>query len=500
MQHRYKLGALLLLSALVACSETPEPPSEPKKDAAMDTTPDSMPPLNLSIIPDTNLNTNNAPAAIDYIIDGSASMCGYFDAKLGTTEKALPITKLVQAIQAVMRSNDRLLIFMQDKSPDSATYLPFEQFENALMQGHCNLNGQYTQLGLILKDYREDPELQSRSVAIISDMHLLPAERTQFETQYDQLLSNYVTANNLSIALSNGILSLRSPFVGRYYTVNNDVKMLDQLQKHVHFFWLTKQKADAKQIEALQLQLKNAQNQFPDSVVAQSEFLPQVKLLTNEAKSYESFSSPAPIIRPKNLIDLSNPDQKPFISSFESGATLSEEQKYCYDLSWNNKDDITFFPYPNPKTNRDKICPDGTLFRSKTGSTLRLNLPLASGYDISAKSPNTADVQDGFLSVPIVDAQNACIGVSSGMGDSQKNAQGVTLQYAAASKPINTNYYLSYAIERDGCASDSDCSNLNDKTFQFDQLIASLANRSKQQIEMLYPRRIDINLVCDPKL
>lgn len=492
---RHKLGALLLSALMIGCSDAPEPPQETKKPAAVAAKPDAMPPLNVDMISDTN----KAPAATDYIIDGSASMCGYFNAQLGITENALPITKLVQAIQAVMRSDDRILIFMQDKSPDSATYLPFEQFENSLMQGRCNLNGQYTQLGLILKDYRENPELQSRSVAIVSDMHLLPAERTLFESQYDQLLRNDLTPNNPNIGLSNGILTMRSPFVGTYFTVNNEVKTLEQLQKHIHFFWLAKQKADAKQIEALQLQLKSAQGQFPNSVIAQAEFLPQVKLLTNGAKSYDSFSSPAPLISPKHLITLSDPEQKPFISSFDSGGAISDEQKYCYDLSWNAKDDIVFYPYPNPKTNRDKICPDGALFRSKTGSTLRLNLPLASGFDITPKTPaGTLEVNDGFLSIPIVDAQNACVGVSSGMPGSQKNAPAITLQYAAGSKAIDTDYYRSYAIERDGCSSESDCSNLVDKTFQYDQLIASLANRAKQQIEALYPRSITINLICDP--
>ena len=84
------------------------------------------------------------------------------------------------------------------------------------------------------------------------------------------------------------------------------------------------------------------------------------------------------------------------------------------------------------------------------------------------------------------------------MADTQKSSQGFALQYAADSTAINTNYYAQYSIERDGCSSDSDCSNLVDKTFQYNQLISSLANKSKQHIESLYPRTININLTCDP--
>lgn len=187
---------------------------------------------------------------------------------------------------------------------------------------------------------------------------------------------------------------------------------------------------------------------------------------------------------------------KPYISAFDANSSLSAEQTNCYDISWGEKGSIVFYPYPNPKTNRDKICPDGPLFRSKTGSTLRLNLPLQSGYSIKPKAPDTLDVVDNYLSIPIVDAQKACIGVSSGMPDAQKNAQSLTVQYAADSTAINTDYYNQYSIERDGCTSDSDCTNLVDKTFQYNQLISSLANKSKQHIESLYPRTIDITMMC----
>ena len=364
------------------------------------------------------------------------------------------------------------------------------------MQGKCDLNGQYTQLGLILQDYREQPELQQRSVVVVSDMHLLPAERTVFETQYDAFLGSYVTAENKGSALSNGLLSLRSPFVGTYYTVNNETKKLAQTQKHLHFFWLAKQPNDAKQIGKIQQNLINAQNEYPNSVIAQAEFLPQLRLLTDDAKNYESFSSPAPMISPKNILDLSMENAKPYISAFDANSSLSAEQTNCYDISWGEKGSIVFYPYPNPKTNRDKICPDGPLFRSKTGSTLRLNLPLQSGYSIKPKAPDTLDVVDNYLSIPIVDAQKACIGVSSGMPDAQKNAQSITVQYAADSTAINTDYYNQYSIERDGCTSDSDCTNLVDRTFQYNQLISSLANKSKQHIESLYPRTIDITMMC----
>ena len=259
---------------------------------------------------------------------------------------------------------------------------------------------------------------------------------------------------------------------------------------------MAKQAADAAQIEKIQQNLIGAQTQFPNSVIAQAEFLPQLRLLTDDAKSYESFSSPAPIISPKNIIDLSMAEHKPYISAFEANSSLSEEQKNCYDISWNEKSDIVFYPYSNPKTNRDKICPDGSLFRSKTGSTLRLNLPLQNGYSVTPKAP--VEEIDNYLSIPIIEAQKSCIGVSSGMADAQKSAQGFALQYAADSTAINTNYYAQYSIERDGCSSDSDCSNLVDKTFQYNQLISSLANKSKQHIESLYPRTININLTCDP--
>ena len=486
------LSAALLVSLLAGCSDEPEAVATEAPAAKVNAKPDFMPPLNLDILP----QTKSSASAIDYIIDGSASMCGYFNAELDTTEQAIPITKLVQAIQSVLRTNDRILIFMQGEASDKATYIPFEKFENQLMQGKCDLGGQYTELGLILQDYREQPELQQRSVAIVSDMHLLPAERTTFETQYDAFLGAYVSVENKASSLSNGILSLRSPFVGTYYTVNNAPKTLEQTQKHLHFFWLAKQAADAAQIEKIQQNLIDAQAQFPNSVIAQAEFLPQLKLLTDDAKSYESFSSPAPIISPKNIIDLSMAEHKPYISAFEANSSLSEEQKNCYDISWNEKNDIVFYPYPNPKTNRDRICPDGSLFRSKTGSTLRLNLPLQNGYSVTPKAP--VEVIDNYLSIPIIEAQKSCIGVSSGMADTQKSAQGFALQYAADSTAINTNYYAQYSIERDGCTSDSDCSNLVDKTFQYNQLISSLANKSKQHIESLYPRTININLTCDP--
>lgn len=486
------LSAALLVSLLAGCSDEPEAVATEAPAAKVNAKPDFMPPLNLDILP----QTKSSASAIDYIIDGSASMCGYFNAELDTTEQAIPITKLVQAIQSVLRTNDRILIFMQGEASDKATYIPFEKFENQLMQGKCDLGGQYTELGLILQDYREQPELQQRSVAIVSDMHLLPAERTTFETQYDAFLGAYVSVENTASSLSNGILSLRSPFVGTYYTVNNAPKTLEQTQKHLHFFWLAKQAADAAQIEKIQQNLIDAQAQFPNSVIAQAEFLPQLKLLTDDAKSYESFSSPAPIISPKNIIDLSMAEHKPYISAFEANSSLSEEQKNCYDISWNEKNDIVFYPYPNPKTNRDRICPDGSLFRSKTGSTLRLNLPLQNGYSVTPKAP--VEVIENYLSIPIIEAQKSCIGVSSGMADTQKSAQGFALQYAADSTAINTNYYAQYSIERDGCSSDSDCSNLVDKTFQYNQLISSLANKSKQHIESLYPRTININLTCDP--
>lgn len=487
------LSVVLLVSMLAGCSDEPEVVVTQVPDVKVSTKPDVMPPLNLDILPQST-----SDSAIDYIIDGSASMCGYFNAELDTTEQAIPMTKLVQAIQSVLRSDDRLLVFMQDESADKATYIPFEKFENQLMQGKCDLNGQYTQLGLILQDYREQPELQQRSVAIVSDMHLLPSERTVFETQYDAFLGAYVNSGNAGSTLSNGILSLRSPFVGTYYTVNNDTKALAQTQKHLHFFWLAKQLSSAQQIEKIQKNLIDAQNQYPNSVIAQAEFLPQLRLLTDDAKSYDFFSSPAPIISPKNVIDLSMGEHKPFISTFDSNSALSDEQKECYDIGWSDKESIVFYPYPNPKTNRDKICADGPLFRSKTGSTLRLNLPLQIGYSITPKSPATLEVKDNYLSIPIVEAQKACIGVSSGMADAQKNVQGMDLQYAANSTSINTNYYAQYSIERDGCSSDDDCSNLVDKTFQYNQLISSLANKSKQHIDSLYPRTINITLTCDP--
>lgn len=513
--YAYGLSALLIISLLAGCSDEPEAIAPEKPVAKVDAQPNVMPALNLDI-----LSNGNSASAIDYIIDGSSSMCGYFNAELNTTEQAIPITKLIQAIQAVLRSDDRLLIFMQGESADKATYLPFETFENQLMQGSCDLGGQYTELGLILRDYREDPELQQRSVAIVSDMHFLPAERTGFESQYDAFLNAYVnaqssaqnnaesntetnaknSAENSEANLSNGILSMRAPFVGTYYTVNNETKAIAQIQKHLHFFWLAKQASSAEQIEKIQQNLIDAQNQYPNSVIAQAEFLPQLKLLTDGAKSYNAFSSPAPVISPKNLIDLSMNEQKPFISGFEANSVLSAEQKDCYDVSWDNKDSLVFYPYISPKTNRDKVCADGPLFRSKTGSTLRLNLPLQTGYSITPKAPAAVEVVNNYLSIPIVEAQKSCIGVSSGMAEAQKTAQGVQLQYTAKNIPIDTNYYAQYSIERDGCSSTDDCSNLSDKTFQYNQLISSLANKSKQHIDSLYPRTININLICDPSL
>lgn len=495
------LTALLLASLGAGCSDAPEPTvtEEPVVKAVKKA--DVMPPLSLDLLPQANqTQANQNTGAIDYIIDGSASMCGYFNAELNTTKHSLPMTKLLQSIQSVLRTNDRILVFMQDESSDKAQYIPFDVYENQLMQGKCALNGQYTELGLILHDYREQQELQQRSVVIVSDMHFLPAERTTFESQYDALLNHYLTPTDTKLALSNGILSLRAPFVGTYYTVNNATQLLEQTQKHLHFFWFTKQTNDAKQIEKIQQNIQDNQSQFPNSVIAQAEFLPQLKLLTDDAKSYDAFSSPAPIISPKNLLDLSSDTKKPFISAFDANSMLTEEQKSCYDLNWSTQaqNDIVFYPYPNSKTNRDKICADGPLFRSKTGSTLRLNMPLHDGYRVTPTAPDSVVVTEDYLSLPIVAAQGACIGVSSGMAEQQKTATNVALQYIADSRPINTHYYDQYSIERDGCSSESDCSNLIDKTFYYNQLISSLANKSKQHIDRLYPRTLTLNLTCDP--
>ena len=109
-KYAYGFSAALSVILLSSCSEQPAEVAIPEAVVAPKATkPDVMPALNLDILPPAN-----TPSAIDYIIDGSASMCGYFNAELGITEQASPMTKLVQAIQSVRRSDDRILIFMQE--------------------------------------------------------------------------------------------------------------------------------------------------------------------------------------------------------------------------------------------------------------------------------------------------------------------------------------------------------------------------------------------------
>ncbi len=501
-------GSILMIGAVSGCSDEPAAvPVTAKTDApstAASSAPDVLPPLAIDLLP----KTSKQSTGIDYIIDGSASMCGYFNAKLNTTEHTLPITQLLQAIQAVRRSEDRVLVFMQDEAADKAHYVPFETFENQLMQGGCDLKGQYTELGLILRDYTgaEDAALQPRSLMIVSDMHFLPTERSNFEAAYDALLGTFMAADSPNLNLANGIWTVRAPFLGTYYTVNNATTELEQTQKQLHLFWFTKDKADAEQIQKIQQNLITAQAEYPSSVVAQAEFLPQLRLLTDDAKTYAAFSAPAPLVNPKDIIDLSAADkaQTPprpsaYISAFDPSAIkLSSEQQACHTLSWGKQNNIVFYPYPNPEVNRDAICPDGPLFRAKTGSTLRLNLPLKEGYSVTATAPKALQVVEGYLSVPIVDHKEHCIGVSAAEQNATEPQAEFSIQYTAASLPIDTRYYAQYSIERDGCTAQTDCTNLVDKTFQYNQLISSLANKSKQHIDKLYPRTMTVSLTCDP--
>lgn len=483
------LAVLAVISTYSGCSKPPET-VKPKPDA---------PVITINVAPDLNLQSlvaSGEPAAIDYILDGSASMCGYF--KAGMTDKSLGlhIIRLLQEIKSVHGEKDHILIFSQTESAQKANYIPFEEQENALMQGSCNFQGQYTQLGLILQDYRSKPELRGRSVVIISDMHLLPNELTTLAQEFQYWTTDYLNRPN-NQGLSNGLLSIRAPFNGTYFSVNNDKHQMENTKKHLHLLWLATNQQSASQFSTLHQQLTQLnKTDVPNALFAQAEFLPQVRLLVDDAKRYEQMSGLYLPPKPDQIIDLSDAS-KTTLSSYANNPPLEADQLQCFELGWSDDHKaLHFYPYKNRKLNTDQTCGEGPLFRSQTGSTIQINLPTYTGYDITMTS-NEQRYANGIIQIPLVDHKPDCIGVSKTSNQSEaKYASMIQLTLKNQSTLLNTAYYGKFSLAQDKCNSQDKCPDLVDKTFEYESLVKILATKSKQAIDVQYPKKIDIPFSC----
>jgi len=482
--------------ALFGCSQPAQLPAEPEQPDAAATTevprPASqigMPALNLS-----GLAGADPAAGIDYILDGSASMCGFFVANENDSAVGLPLSKIMQSIKGLRRSQDRIFVFVQPKSGQKNSYVPFESYENQLLQGECRLEGQHTELGLILDDYRSKPELQGRSVVMISDMHLLPSEQSGLDRAYDQWLSTFLT-DSTQQGIAAGLFSIRAPFTGTYYTVNNDRFDMKDAKKHIHFLWLTTHQAAASTIAEMQQDFNQlSTGQYPESFFAQAEFLPQVRLLTDQGQHYRNVSASYLPPRPQELLAVNDQVK---LARYPSRELLDDSLQKCFDLKWNAAGTgLDFYPYPNPQTNAQKTCRDGDkLFRSQVGSNIYLQLPLQQGYEISVQAP-AESTTSAELMIPLADRQGDCIGTVSNTGQTDSSASGLRLQVKGSSNRIDTTYYQTYTLSRDGCTSAKDCSNLEDKTYQLATLVTSLATKSRQAVQASYPKTIDVGFNC----
>lgn len=501
MKQRLKQHSLTLLVSctLLGCGQSPQPPATDSKTtkSAASAAPKAasqvgMPALNLN-----GLAGADPTVGIDYILDGSASMCGFFVADENDTSIGLPLSKVMQNIKGLRRSQDRIFVFVQPKAGQETSYVPFESYENQLLQGDCRLEGQHTELGLILNHYRSKPELQGRSVVMISDMHLLPSEQSGLDREYDQWLATFLNdASQQGIAA--GLFSIRAPFTGTYYTVNNERFNVENAKKHIHLLWLTTHQAAASAISDLQQDLNQlSSGQYPEAFFAQAEFLPQVRLLNGQDQQYRNVSASYLPPRPDELI-VKLPSDQIKLARYPSRELLDDSLQKCFDLKWNTAGTgLDFYPYPNSKTNTRKTCRDGDkLFRSQVGSNIYLQLPLQQGYEVSVQAPVESDAS-GSLLIPLTDRQGECIGVTSTAKQSSSNqATAIRLQVSGSIHRIDTTYYQAYTLSRDGCTSAQDCSNLEDKTYQLSTLVSSLATKSRQAVQASYPKTIDIGLKC----
>jgi hypothetical protein len=494
---RHTLPVIVSL-LLLGCGQSPQPPAAAPESAKPAATVASqplsqvgMPALNLS-----GLAAGDPAAGIDYILDGSLSMCGFFAADENDTSVGLPLSKLMQNIKGLRRSQDRILVFVQPKTGQKTTYVPFESYENQLLQGDCRLEGQRTELGLILNEYRSNPELQGRSVVMISDMHLLPSEQTGLDREYDQWLATFL-ADTSHQNIAAGMFSIRAPFTGTYYTVNNQPFKVSAAKKHIHLLWLTTSQAAASAISDLQQDINQLSiGQYPEAFFAQAEFLPQVRLLNDQGLQYSNISASYLPPHPNQLIDLQGEQLK--LARYPNREPLDDSLQKCFDLKWNAAGTgLDFYPYPNAKTNGQKTCRDGDkLFRSQVGSNIYLQLPLQKGYQVTVQAPVDSD-PSGALLVPLTDRQGHCIGtVSNATKASAAPTAVIRLQVSGSSNRIDTSYYQSHTLTRDGCTSAQDCSNLDDKTYQLATLVSSLATKSRQAVQASYPKTIDITVNC----
>lgn len=483
---------------LWGCGQPPQPPAAEPKSAKPAATVASqplsqlgMPALNLS-----GLAAGDPAAGIDYILDGSLSMCGFFAADENDSSVGLPLSKVMQSIKGLRRSQDRILVFVQPKIGQKTTYLTFESYENQLLQGDCRLEGQRTELGLILNEYRNNPELQGRSVVMISDMHLLPSEQTGLDREYDQWLATFL-ADTSQQNIAAGLFSIRAPFTGTYYTVNSEPFKVTAAKKHIHLLWLTTSQAAASTISDLQQDLNQlSTGQYPESFFAQAEFLPQVRLLTDQGLQYSNISASYLPPRPNELINLQSEQLK--LARYPNREPLDDSLQKCFDLKWNAAGTgLEFYPYPNSKTNSQKTCRDGDqLFRSQVGSNIYLQLPLQQGYEVSVQAPVESDTS-GSLLIPLTDRQGNCIGsISTASQANTSHAAAIWLQVNGSSHRIDTTYYQAHTLSRDGCVAEQDCSNLEDKTYQLATLVSSLATKSRQAVQASYPKTIDIGVQC----
>lgn len=487
---------LAACTVLYGCSQPAQEPSEPEKShvsspkqAPRPVIQTGMPALNLS-----GMAGADPAVGIDYILDGSASMCGFFIANENDSTTGLPLSKIVQIIKGLRRSQDRILVFVQPKAGQKTSYIPFQSYENQLLQGKCSLEGQHTELGLILDDYRSKPDLKGRSVVMISDLHLLPSEQSGLDRAYDQWLSTFLS-DSTQQGIAAGLFSIRAPFTGTYYTVNNERFNMQDSKKHIHLLWLTTHQAAASTITELQQELNQlSTGQYHEAFFAQAEFLPQVRLLNDQGQHYQNVSPSYLPPKPQEVIALNDQIK---LTRYPSRELLDSSLQKCFDLKWNAAGTgLDFYPYPNPKTNSQKTCRDGKkLFRSQVGSNIYLQLPLQKMYEISVQPP-AESTSSNELVIPLTDRQGHCIGTVSNAGRTDSSASMLRLQVKASSNRIDTTFYQTYTLNRDGCTSAKDCRNLEDKTYQLSTLVSSLSTKSRQAVQANYPKSIDVGFNC----
>ncbi|MBK6757662.1 MAG: hypothetical protein IPG70_08615 [Moraxellaceae bacterium] len=109
-------------------------------------------------------------------------------------------------------------------------------------------------------------------VVIISDMHLLPNELTTLAQEFQYWTTDYLNRPN-NQGLSNGLLSIRAPFNGTYFSVNNDKHQMENTKKHLHLLWLATNQQSASQFSTLHQQLTQLnKTDVTNALFAQAEF------------------------------------------------------------------------------------------------------------------------------------------------------------------------------------------------------------------------------------